>query len=52
MTWEVDLHLYLKRALALRQAWGAPAAHRATVIERITTLPTGPAMTFASELGS
>ncbi|WP_298690505.1 acyl-CoA dehydrogenase family protein [uncultured Sphingomonas sp.] len=50
MTWEVDLHLYLKRALALRQAWGTPAVHRATVIDRITTLPTGPATTFASEL--
>ena len=49
MTWEVDLHFFLKRALALKSAWGTPAAMRKVVIERMTTLPTGPDMTFASE---
>lgn len=50
MTWEVDLHLFLKRALALNGAWGTPAWHRRTVIERIATLPIGPAASFASEI--
>ena len=50
MTWEIDLHFFLKRAMALRNAWGTPAKHRATVIERMRTLPTGPDMTFASAL--
>lgn len=50
MTWEVDLHIFLKRALALHYAWGTVADHTATVIDRITTLPTGPDTTFASEL--
>lgn len=50
MTWEVDVHFFLKRALALKTAWGTPAAHRATVIERMTAAPTGPEFTFASEL--
>lgn len=52
MTWEVDLHVFLKRAFALNQAWGTAAEHRATVIERMTTLPTGPETTFASELAA
>jgi hypothetical protein len=51
MTWEVDVHFFLKRALALKTAWGTPAAHMAAVIERIETLPSGPEFTFASELG-
>lgn len=50
ITWEVDLHFYVKRALALGYSWGTPAAHMATVIERMTTLPTGPDLTFASTL--
>jgi alkylation response protein AidB-like acyl-CoA dehydrogenase len=50
MTWEVDLHLFLKRAMALNGAWGTPARHRRTVMERITTLPIGPAASFASEV--
>lgn len=49
ITWEVDLHFFLKRALALRSAWGTSAVHRATVLDRMQTLPTGPATTFASE---
>jgi hypothetical protein len=51
MTWEADVHFFLKRALALKSAWGTAAVHRRTVIERITTLRTGPDATFASELG-
>lgn len=48
ITWEVDLHFFLKRVLALRNVWGTPAQHRARVIDRIATLPTGPDQTFAS----
>ncbi len=50
MTWEVDVHFFLKRITALRNAWGNEAAHTATVIERITSLPTGPDTTFASSV--
>ena len=35
MTWEVDLHFFLKRALALNYAWGTPTVHRETVMERM-----------------
>lgn len=51
MTWEVDVHFFLKRALALESAWGTPASHTATAIERMLTAPTGPEFTFASEVG-
>jgi len=51
MTWEVELHYFLKRAQALNYAWGTRAGHMATVIERIRTLPTGADRTFASEVG-
>jgi len=50
MTWEVDLHFFLKRAFALNQAWGTPAAHRALIIERMETLPVGPDKMFACEI--
>ncbi len=50
MTWEVELHYFLKRAQALNHAWGTNARHMQTVIERITTLPTGADRTFASEV--
>ena len=50
MTWEIDLHFYLKRVMALRNDWGTPAAHGARVLRRITSLPTGPDRTFASEM--
>ncbi len=50
ITWEVDVHFFLKRIMALRSAWGSEAAHMGTVIERITSLPTGPDATFASAL--
>lgn len=50
MTWEVDLHFFLKRAMALNYAWGTPAMHRETVMERVAALRTGPDATFASEV--
>lgn len=50
MTYEVDLHFFLKRAFALNYAWGTPAVHRETVLERITKMRTGPDATFAGEL--
>lgn len=48
MTREADVHFFLKRALALKAAWGTPARHRSTVIERIASLPAGPDLTFAA----
>ena len=39
-TWECDLHLYLKRAWALTEAWGSAVEHRARVLD---ALPAGPA---------
>jgi alkylation response protein AidB-like acyl-CoA dehydrogenase len=51
MTWEVDLHFFLKRAHALSRAWGTNARHMQTVIERIRALPTGADRTFAAESG-
>jgi alkylation response protein AidB-like acyl-CoA dehydrogenase len=51
-TWECDLHFYLKRALALGYSWGDAAFHRARVISRLKTLPTGPEFTFATEVGA
>lgn len=48
-SWEVDVHLFLKRALALTQTWGTPAFHRARIATRIFTQPTGPDRTFARE---
>ncbi|MBJ7483122.1 acyl-CoA dehydrogenase family protein [Brevundimonas sp.] len=50
MTREADVHFFLKRTLALRYAWGTAFDHRATVIERLNTRPTGPDMTFASRV--
>jgi alkylation response protein AidB-like acyl-CoA dehydrogenase len=50
MTWEVDLHFYLKRAFALNYAWGTPAVHGETVMERIAKVRTGPDATFAGEI--
>ena len=34
-TWECDLHLFLKRAWALAEAWGSAADHRARVLESL-----------------
>ncbi|MFK4793539.1 acyl-CoA dehydrogenase family protein [Sphingobium sp. ZW T5_29] len=48
-SWEVDVHLFLKRALALTQTWGTPAYHRARIAARIFSQPMGPDQTFARE---
>ena len=48
-SWEVDVHLFLKRTLALTHSWGTPAFHRARIATRIFTQPMGPDQTFARE---
>ncbi|WP_420383460.1 acyl-CoA dehydrogenase family protein [Novosphingobium sp.] len=48
-SWEVDVHLFLKRALALTQSWGTPHFHRARVAARVFNRPLGPDTTFARE---
>ncbi|MBZ6079279.1 acyl-CoA dehydrogenase family protein [Microvirga puerhi] len=48
-SWEVDVHLYLKRIIALTQSWGSPSFHRERVAERIFNAPLGPETTFARE---
>lgn len=48
-SWEVDVHLFLKRALALTGSWGTPAFHRARIAERMFARPLGPDQTFAKD---
>lgn len=48
-SWEVDAHLFLKRALALSGSWGTSAFHRARIAKRLFTRPNGPDLTFARE---
>jgi alkylation response protein AidB-like acyl-CoA dehydrogenase len=48
-SWEVDVHFYLKRALALAGAWGDEVFHRRRVAERLSAAPLGPDRTFARE---
>jgi alkylation response protein AidB-like acyl-CoA dehydrogenase len=48
-SWEVDVHVFLKRALALTFAWGDPAFHRTRVAARIFGQLVGPDQTFAHE---
>ncbi|WP_156839562.1 acyl-CoA dehydrogenase family protein [Novosphingobium aquimarinum] len=48
-SWEVDVHFFLKRAMALTYAWGDPAFHRARVAERLFRHPAGPDQLFAHE---
>ena len=48
-SWEVDVHFYLKRALALTTWWGTPAFHRRRVAERVMGGQLGPEHTFAKE---
>ncbi|WP_029057913.1 acyl-CoA dehydrogenase family protein [Stappia stellulata] len=45
-SWEVDVHLYLKRALSLTHRWGGPEHHRQRIAERILTAPLGPDRLF------
>lgn len=49
-SYEVDVHLVLKRALGLNYSWGDPALHRARVSDRIFNRPVGPDQTFAFEV--
>ncbi len=48
-SWEVDVHFYLKRALALGQWWGDLRFHLERVEERVFSHPLGADRTFASE---
>lgn len=48
-SWEVDVHLFLKRTLALTGTWGTPHFHRNRIAQRIFTQPVGPDQTFARE---
>lgn len=48
-SWEVDVHFFLKRALALTTWWGTPALHRARVADRVLNGRLGPDQTFAKE---
>lgn len=50
-SWEVDVHFFLKRALALAGAWGDRAFHRRRVAHRLfeTALPIGADQIFANE---
>lgn len=48
-SWEVDVHLFLKRALALTHSWGSPGFHRHRVAQRLFGLPAGPEFTFSRE---
>lgn len=49
MTWEVDVHFFLKRIMSLRSVWGNEAAQMKEVIDRVVNFPSGPELTFASE---
>ncbi|WP_425088608.1 acyl-CoA dehydrogenase family protein [Stappia sp.] len=48
-SWEVDVHLYLKRALSLTQRWGGPEHHRQRIAERILSAPIGPDRLFPQD---
>ncbi len=48
-SWEVDVHFFLKRAVALASWWGDAALHRDRVAARVMTQPLGPEFTFARE---
>jgi alkylation response protein AidB-like acyl-CoA dehydrogenase len=48
-SWEVDVHFFLKRALALASWWGDARYHRERVAARVFDRPLGADQTFASE---
>ncbi|WP_174293334.1 acyl-CoA dehydrogenase family protein, partial [Sphingomonas bacterium] len=48
-SWEVDVHFFLKRTLALTFAWGDPGFHRTRVAARLFGFPAGPDQLFARE---
>ena len=45
-SWEVDVHFLLKRATALRNAWGADRLHRARIAAYMLSAPLGSDCTF------
>lgn len=45
-SWEVDVHFYLKRALALRALWGGKAHHEAHIHARLAEHATAPDTLF------
>ena len=49
-SWEVDVHLFHKRALALTPTWGTPAFHRSRIAARVFTQPMGPDHSFSREI--
>lgn len=51
-SWEVDVHYFLKRALALTFAWGGPHYHHTRIMTRLTDQPIGADQTFAKERNS
>lgn len=48
-TQETDVHLYLKRTLALRRIWGTETVHRNRYATRLETEAFGPETLFAKE---
>lgn len=48
-SWEVDVHFFLKRALALNFAWGDPFFHRRRVAARVHGAALGPDQTFGDQ---
>ncbi len=48
-SWEADVHIFLKRALALSEEWGERPYHRARVQRRLTTYKFAPDTLFALE---
>lgn len=47
-SWEVDVHFFLKRALALSTWWGDARFHRGRVAARVFNQPLGAEYTFAT----
>jgi len=47
-SWEVDIHIFLKRALALQFAWGTPTLHYNRVYARVNDAPLGAEYTFTT----
>ena len=50
-TWEQDLHIWMRRAWSLEQAWGRNDFHRSRVEERVleASARLGPGGTFRGE---
>ena len=49
-SWEVDVHFFLKRTLALTNWWGDTRFHRNRVAARVFAQPLGADQTFATEI--